>query len=99
MAKDPWIICPVCDGDGKTVNPAIDANGLTADDFADDPDFADDYLGGVYDIACRACNGTGKLRKSDKARLAEAAADRRLAAMEDGDFEGYSVAHDYRWGY
>jgi hypothetical protein len=34
-----------------------DAYGLSAEDFDADPDFAEDYLGGKYDIACNECGG------------------------------------------
>lgn len=97
--KPRWIICVVCDGEGSTVNPSIDGNGLTREDFDDDPDFAEEYMAGTYDIACRACGGSGKMLHTAPARLAEAAADRRLRAQEDGDFEGYCHANDYRYGY
>ena len=50
-------VCPTCDGRGKHVNPSIDANGLTADDFHEDPDFAHDYLSGKYDVLCYGCSG------------------------------------------
>ncbi len=96
--SDPWIICATCRGDGTTVNPNIDANGLSAEDMRDDPDFFEDYMGGVYDVACGACNGTGKMRQSRLKELAENAADRRTMAMEDGNFESYSMASDYRFG-
>lgn len=99
MAKqDPWIICPACRGEGKTVNPAIDAHGLTREDFAEDPDFADEYMAGTYDVRCAACSGAGKVRKSHLATLRRNAEERRLAAREDGDWEGYRSAGDYRWG-
>lgn len=96
--KDPWMICPACQGEGKCVNPNIDSNGLTAEDFADDPDFAEDYMSGLYDVTCGACNGRGSIRKSHKRTLREHAAERRLAAMENGDFEAYCGAGDYRYG-
>lgn len=95
---DKWIICPVCEGEGTTVNPDIDANGLTSLDF-EDREFAADYMAGVFDISCRACGGAGKLRESKIAELEQAAADRRLAARENGDAEGYMAAHDWRYGY
>lgn len=97
-AKDPWIICVVCHGDGVTVNPNIDANGLTAEDFAEDSDFAESYFDGDYDVRCAACTGTGKIRKSHLETLRQHAEDRRLAAREDGDFEAYSMAGDWRFG-
>lgn len=96
--QDKWIICIVCDGEGKVVNPAIDSNGLTAEDF-EDRDFAEAYRTGQYDVTCTACQGTGKIRKSDIKRLEEGADNRRLAAREDGNFEAYQGSGDYRWGY
>lgn len=98
MAKDKWIICVACAGEGSCVNPNIDAHGLTADDFRDDPDFADDYFSGRYDQRCRACKGSGKIRESYLATLEQNAEDRRLAARENGDYESYSTAYDYRFG-
>jgi len=50
-------VCPNCDGKGKYVNPSIDSNGLSSEDFAEDPDFREDYFSGRYDIQCRSCNG------------------------------------------
>lgn len=50
-------------------------------------------------MPCAACHGTGKMLRTDMAQLRNAAASRRLAAREDGDFEAYSGAGDYRYGY
>lgn len=96
--KSPWTICPACEGEGTTVNPSIDAHGLTSEDFAEDPDFAEDYRGGRYDQRCAACNGTGKLRESEVEELHDAADDRAYAALEDGDYESYRGARDLRFG-
>jgi len=52
-----WEVCPVCNGKGTHINPAIDCDGLTADDFAEDSDFLDDYFSGVYDQSCNKCQG------------------------------------------
>jgi hypothetical protein len=92
------MICPACSGEGTCVNPNIDGNGLSADDFHDDPDFAEAYMEGVYDVRCAACDGGGKILRSHMRTLRQNAADRRLAAREDGDFEGYCLAGDYRFG-
>jgi hypothetical protein len=96
--SDPWIVCPVCNGEGKTVNPNIDAHGLTADDFREDPDFAEDYRNGIYDIICAACHGNRVVKKQRIEELQQNAEDRRLAARENGDYESYSVAGDWRYG-
>lgn len=64
--------CPVCDGRGTYVNPAIDAGGLTDEDLRefddDDGGYEEDddgnvvrwgnsYLDGAYDRVCNACGG------------------------------------------
>lgn len=51
-------VCSTCDGKGKHVNPSIDCDGLTSDDFDRDPDFAEEYFGGAYDVQCYGCRGT-----------------------------------------
>jgi hypothetical protein len=96
MAKIKWILCPVCNGDGKTVNPAIDAHGLTAEDFREDPDFAEAYWSGAYDITCRGCNGHRVVTRERIEELQQHAEDRVLAAHEDGNYEG--GLHDWRYG-
>lgn len=50
-------VCDNCQGRGTTVDPAIDGNGLSGEEFAEDPDFAEDYFGGHYDVQCRECKG------------------------------------------
>jgi hypothetical protein len=53
-----WEVCDVCRGRGTHVNPSIDADhGITAEEFADDPQFKEDYFGGVYDQTCNQCRG------------------------------------------
>ena len=64
-----WVVCPVCDGKGTTVNPSIDCGGLTADDFYEDECFAEDYLSGTFDIPCNACGGRTTVRQVDESRL------------------------------
>lgn len=50
-------VCHLCDGKGKHVNPAIDSHGISAWEFEDDPDFADSYMSGAYDVSCYECKG------------------------------------------
>lgn len=52
-----WEVCHICNGEGKHVNPAIDAGGLSAEDFAEDPDLAENYFSGAYDVPCNGCGG------------------------------------------
>ena len=50
-------VCDLCNGKGTHVNPSIDSHGLSADDFAEDPDFAESYFSGGYDVRCALCQG------------------------------------------
>lgn len=50
-------VCSLCHGKGTHVNPSIDSHGLSAEDFAEDPDFMDDYFSGAYDQTCNQCHG------------------------------------------
>lgn len=52
-----WALCSVCNGEGKHVNPSIDAGGISAEQFHEDPDFHDDYFSGAYDVSCYRCHG------------------------------------------
>lgn len=56
-----YIICENCRGKGTTVNPSIDGNGLSQEDFDEDPDFREDYMQGKYDVHCACCDGSGKI--------------------------------------
>jgi hypothetical protein len=96
MGKVRWLVCPVCKGEGKTVNPAIDSHGLTAEDFQEDPDFAGEYLRGTYDITCNGCDGRRVVTQDRIDDLQQNAEDRMLAAREDGHWE--SGLSDWRWG-
>lgn len=50
-------ICETCQGRGTHVNPSIDAHGISAEEFAEDPEFAESYFSGLYDVACYKCGG------------------------------------------
>jgi hypothetical protein len=58
------IVCPECNGNGKYVNPAIDSQGLAADDL--DEDQWHMYRTGGYDITCGYCNGRNVVDEYDE---------------------------------
>lgn len=62
-------VCPRCEGTGTHTNPNIDGNGITQSELSeilhDDPDFLDDYVGGVYDITCQECKGKRVVERVD----------------------------------
>ena len=94
-------VCDLCDGSGSHVNPAIDSGGLTFDDWDGDPDFAEDYRSGRYDISCLACDGSGNSVEIDEDRLD----DRQREVLElleerardDAEYEAM-VASEIRFG-
>lgn len=53
------VICPSCQGRGSYVNPAIDAHGITGEEWDRDWDDEDRerYLSGGYDVTCDDCHG------------------------------------------
>lgn len=61
-----WDVCPVCRGEGTHVNPSIDCGGISASDFAEDPDFAEAYMSGVYDQPCNSCEGRRVIKVADE---------------------------------
>ena len=71
-------VCWLCDGEGHHVDPSIDRNGLSADELYEDPDFADEYFNGGYDITCNECHGRRVVKMVDRA----ACAPEHLAAYD-----------------
>ena len=59
-----WEICDRCRGNGTHDHPAF-SNGLTSEDFEEDPDFREEYLAGRYDVRCEECGGEGKVAVPD----------------------------------
>lgn len=50
-------VCGTCRGRGSHVNPSIDADGISSQEFHEDPDFAETYFSGGYDVSCFECHG------------------------------------------
>lgn len=60
-------VCSRCRGTKTHVNPGVDGNGISADEMDElGDDFRDDYLGGVYDVACYDCGGEGMVLEFDR---------------------------------
>lgn len=65
-------LCPRCRGVGSHVNPAIDGNGISPDEFREDPDFEESYFRGDYDVACYRCAGEKVIKIVDRERASAA---------------------------
>lgn len=94
-------VCDCCEGHGKIVNPSIDGNGITQSEMAeilyDDPDFLDNYMGGMYDVSCPECKGKRLVQVVDYDNLDED--DKKMYdewEMEDRAFKSEQEA-EMRW--
>lgn len=65
-------VCHTCRGKGTRVNPSIDGNGISREQFDEDPDFAESYFNGDYDVQCSACKGKRVIAVIDLPRCTNA---------------------------
>ena len=93
-----WEVCPTCDGNGRHVNPSIDAGGLSAEDFDQDPDFYEGYMGGVYDVTCAECGGKRVVPVPDVQACDKAILKRYISHLEDEAAHARDVAAERRMG-
>lgn len=63
-----FTVCTRCHGAGSHTNPSIDGNGLTREDFDQDPDFEEGYMRGDYDVRCGTCEGARVVAVPDFSR-------------------------------
>ena len=59
-------VCYSCGGKGTHVNRAIDSHGISAEEFAEDPDFEEAYFSGIYDVQCEDCHGRNVMPHVDE---------------------------------
>jgi len=90
-----WEVCDLCDGKGTHVNPSIDSNGLTAEDFDEDPDFREEYMAGRYDQQCNQCGGRTTVPVVDVSRCTWAQKRHlvvmRRNAVDDAEYDRISA--------
>lgn len=91
-------VCSRCSGKGKIVNPAIDGNGLSREDFEEDPDFKEDYMSGMYDIVCPTCNGTNVIDVVDEDRADQELLKKYYDIQKEDLFIDEIAAMERRYG-
>lgn len=94
-----WEVCELCDGRGKHVNPSIDGHGISAHEFAEDPDFAEDYYSGMFDVQCYRCKGRTTEPVVDEEACSEETLKIYQEAMRDRAFMIRERAMEMRYGY
>jgi hypothetical protein len=91
-----YAVCPRCEGRGSHVNPAVDGNGITAEEMDElGEDFREDYLSGVYDVRCEECGGN---RVVPACRCGKPVAEGRYFPYDDEDggvYRPYSACYDH----
>jgi len=91
-------VCGTCDGRGKHINPSIDSQGLSHEDFDSDPDFAESYFSGKYDVTCEECFGRNVVPTitRDDGRYIDERYKSLVEREMEGDEEDYSDRYT-RW--
>ena len=87
-----WDVCGTCNGKGTHVDPSIDCNGLTAEDFYEDPEFEYEYISGAYDQQCNECGGRTTVPMIDMERLNDTQKEALALLEREQDAEADSHA-------
>lgn len=62
-----FVVCDRCNGTGVHDHPAF-SNGISQDQFDEDPDFRESYMKGHYDVPCSECEGNRVVASPDRER-------------------------------
>lgn len=92
-------VCDTCGGKGKHVNPSIDAHGISTEEFAEDPDFADAYWRGEYDVPCNECHGLRVSLCLDEALMSDDDLERTTRFIQAFYTNQYEAAREREMGY
>lgn len=91
-------VCGTCDGKGSHVNPSIDSHGIGPEEFDEDPDFAESYFRGDYDIPCAECHGRRVSVELDEARAGKALSQQIYDYLADRASYAAECAAERRMG-
>jgi hypothetical protein len=94
-----WEVCRTCDGKGKYVNPNIDRQGISPEEFAEDPEFFEDYRSGMYDIPCALCEGRRVVPVPDENGVAEEVLAKVREHINWLAQEAREIVHEREMGY
>lgn len=76
-------VCYGCSGKGTHVHRDIDGHGLTSSELYEDPDFAEGYFSGNYDVQCQDCGGERVYAFIDEKQV------ERMGAEKQAELEQY----------
>ena len=89
-------VCGSCRGEGTHVNPSIDGNGITSEEWEHDWDdeSREMYMSGGYDVTCYECNGARVVWDVDLDRLKQTNPEAYEAYVEDGRWRAEQAAYE-----
>lgn len=95
-----WEICGCCNGHGKSSRylGAITQGDREPGGAWDDPDAFEDYMRGGYDRHCDECDGSGKVRVVDYARLLPGQSEALQEVVNEEREYRAAVAAERRFG-
>lgn len=95
------VVCWKCQGEGKHTNPAIDGNGISAEEWENDwdEDSREGYLNGRYDICCEECGGLRVLTVVDEEKLNPVELEAYNEHLEDEYAARRDRESERRYGY
>lgn len=83
-------VCPSCGGTGTELYGSMKGYAYSADELAEDPDFAHDMMNGHYDVPCAGCKGKRVVMEPDCSYLnAEQAAQLERHQKEEQERADY----------
>ena len=97
-----YVVYPTCEGRGSHVDPGVDRDGISRDDFDQDPGFEEDYFSGAYDVTCFQCNGQRVVPEIDEKHLdaKQKVWLEALRKVQEADYAyAEQCAHERRMGY
>jgi len=93
-------VCGLCDGKGSHVNPSIDSNGITAEEWDDwDNEDRENYMNGGYDVPCYKCGGKRVIPGPDRDRAIPEHLEIWDENVEDMNSSAYDEYREREMGY
>jgi DnaJ-class molecular chaperone len=93
-----WAICGTCDGEGRHSQHLGAHTASEFDEAFGTPEEKEDYFNGFYDKSCEDCDGTGKVKIVDDARLTDEQRAKLHAEVEDDHEYEAMVEAERRFG-
>ena len=63
------MLCEECDGTGRVLCDGLRGHAFSSEELFEDPDFAEGYFGGDYDVKCDECHGEKVVVGPDEERM------------------------------